>query len=181
MVSPDRAGAARERDIVMRTSALRLITVVAVVAASAASAWAKPELVVSIASTKEVASVKNGKRTTRVVPAKSAAPGDVVTYTLSYVNKGDEAATDAVIDDPIPTTATYVANSATGAGSEITFSNDGGKTYAAPVMLFYDYTLPSKKVERRVATPDQYTHVRWTVKRVPPGAKGEVSFKVRVK
>src|SRR4051794_739234 len=80
---------------------------------SSGPAQAKPKIVVSIEQSKEVVETTGGVRTTRMVPARSAAPGDLVEYTLTYVNQGDEPATDAVIDDPIPRGSTYVANSAT--------------------------------------------------------------------
>ena len=162
----------------------RIQQVVAAAALSAAlfsaPALARPRLVISIAQSKEVVDVAGGVRTTRVVPASSAAPGEVVEYTLSYVNPGDESATDAVIEDPIPRGSTYVANSAAGESAEITFSTDGGKTFAPAVKLTYEMRLPSGAVEKRVATPAEYTHVRWKLKRVPPGATGKVAFRVKI-
>jgi uncharacterized repeat protein (TIGR01451 family) len=149
---------------------------------SSAMAWAKPKIEIAITSSKEVVTKKGVQQFRKVVPAKKAAPGEILTYTVAYSNKGDEAATNVVIDDPVPAGASYVANSATGDGSEITFSNDGGRTYARPVMLFFNYRLPSsQKVERRVATPDQYTHVRWTVAKVAPGTSGQLTFQVKIK
>ena len=148
--------------------------------ALSAPALAKPRLVISMVQSKEVVEIKSGVRTTRVVPAQSAAPGEIVEYTLTYVNRGDEAAADAVIDDPIPRGSTYVANSAIGEDAEITFSSDGGKTFATAVKLTYQMRLPSGAVEKRVATPAEYTHVRWKLKRVPPGATGKVAFRVKL-
>jgi len=152
----------------------------AAVLSSSGPALAKPKIVVSIEQSKEVVETTAGVRTTRMVPAHSAAPGDLVEYTLTYVNQGDEPATDAVIDDPIPRGSTYVANSATGEGAEITFSTDGGKTFAPAVKLTYEMKLPSGAVEKRVATPAEYTHVRWKLKRVPAGGSGKVAFRVKL-
>lgn len=141
------------------------------------AAEAKPRLEISIAQEKEIV---DGAHKARLVPAQAAAPGDLVQYTLSYANKGDEVARDAIIDDPIPKGTTYIANSAAGAGAEVTFSSDGGKTFAAPVKLTYELRLPSGAVEKRIATPSDYTHVRFTIRQVPPGATGSVAFRVRV-
>jgi uncharacterized repeat protein (TIGR01451 family) len=146
----------------------------------AAAAAAKPRIVVAISQSKEVVETTDGGNKTRLVPAKTASPGEVLEYVLSYKNEGDEAATNAVIEDPIPKGTTFLANTATGENAEITFSLDGGKTFAVPVKLTYQIKLPSGAVERRVATPAEYTHVRWTVKEVAPGATGQVSFRVRV-
>lgn len=164
----------------MRTNLLGIATATLILVCSA-TAFAKPKIEIAIASTKDVVSTANGKRTVKTVPAKTALPGEVITYTVTYANKGTEAATNAVIDDPIPPGTAYIANSAEGAGSEISFSNDGGRTYAPPVKLFYDYKLPNAKIEKRVATPDHYTHIRWTVAQVPAGASGKLTFKVKVK
>jgi uncharacterized repeat protein (TIGR01451 family) len=142
--------------------------------------WAKPLLAISIGATKEITVVKNGVKSTKLVPTQTTAPGEVLHYTLTFVNKGDEPAVDAVIDNPIPKGVTYVANSASGAGSEITFSTDNGKTYAQPVKLTYELNKAGKVVKRS-ATPEDYTHIRWTIKEVPAGRSGTLSFTVKVK
>ncbi|HEY2029800.1 MAG TPA: hypothetical protein VGH20_11390 [Myxococcales bacterium] len=139
-------------------------------------ALAKPRIVIAIQQFKEVAD----GRSTKLVPAQSASPGDVVEYQLVYRNEGDEPATNAVIQDPIPKGTTYLANSANGDGTEITFSSDKGQTFAPPVKLTYDVKLPNGSVEKRTVTPAEYTNVRWTVKQVPAGASGKVVFRVRV-
>ena len=147
------------------------------VLAFAAAAQAKARVVVSIQQLKEVA---GPGKATRLVPATSVSPGDVLEYVLVYSNNGDEAATSAVVEDPIPKGTTFVANSAEGEGAEITFSNDNGKTWAQAVKLTYQVKLPGGAVERRVATPSEYTNIRWTLSKVPAGASGKVSFRVRV-
>ena len=131
-------------------------------------------------SSREVVETTPKGKITRLVATRSASPGDVLEYQLDYKNEGDEAASNAVIEDPIPKGTTFLANSAAGENAEITFSSDGGKTYALPVKLTYEVRLPSGAIERRVATPAEYTHIRWTVKQVPPGKSGKVSFKVHV-
>jgi uncharacterized repeat protein (TIGR01451 family) len=146
----------------------------------AAAAAAKPRIVVAIQQSKEIVDTTDAGNKTRLVPATSASPGEVLEYVLSYRNDGDEAATNAVIEDPIPKGTTFLANTATGENAEITFSSDGGKTFAVPVKLTYEIKLASGAVERRVATPAEYTNVRWTVKQIAPGARGQVSFRVRV-
>lgn len=146
-----------------------------------ATAWAKPNIAVTVTAAKEVAITKNGARTVSLVPTASAAAGDILHYTLTYTNKGSDAATNAVIDNPVPKGTAYIANSATGAQSEITFSNDGGKKYALPVKLTYEQKLPSGETEKRIATPSDYTNIRWTIKSIPPRASGTVGFNVIIK
>ena len=157
-----------------------LVAVVLAPLALAAPAWAKPRIALSIGQFKEVVERKDGAQTPRMVATQSATPGDVVEYVLTYANEGDEAAKGAVIDDPIPAGTTYIANSAAGEGAQVTFSADGGKTFEQAVKVTYEVKLPSGAVEKRVATPAEYTHVRWTIEQVPAGATGKVAFRVKV-
>jgi uncharacterized repeat protein (TIGR01451 family) len=162
------------------TASLRL-AIAAAALAFAAPAFAGPRITASIAQLREVVEQKDGARATRLVPARSVAPGDVVEYVITYRNEGDAPATDAVVEDPIPSGTVYLAGSARGEGAEIAFSSDGGKTFAPAAKLTREVRLPSGAVETRVVTPDRYTHVRFTVKQVAPGAAGTVAFRVRVK
>lgn len=146
----------------------------------AREAWAKPVLEIAVTQLKQVIEERDGAQRVKLVPTREAQPGDVVQYVLAYANRGDEIARDAVIDDAIPKGTTYLANTAAGEGAEITFSSDGGRSYAPAVKLTYEIKLPNGVVEKRMATPSDYTHVRWTVKQVAPGSSGTVSFKVKV-
>lgn len=164
----------------MKPSMLATTSCALLLFALAPDALAKPRIQVSITQAKEVTLSKPGAKTAKFVPVKEASPGDLIEYTLTYTNAGDELARDAVIDDPIPKGASYVASSATGDGAEITFSTDGGKTFAAAVKLTYEIRLPTGLMEKRIATPSEYTHVRWTLRKIAPGASGKVRFRVRV-
>ena len=149
-------------------------------ALAAGAASSKPRIVVAIHQSREVIETTPKGKVTRLVSTQSTSPGDVLEYELEYKNDGDEAASNAVIEDPIPKGTTFLAGSAEGESAEVTFSSDGGKTYALPVKLTYEVRLPSGALERRVATPAEYTNIRWTVKQVLPGKSGKVSFKVHV-
>ena len=162
-------------------SSLKLsISAVVVALAIAGEAQAKARVVVAIQQFKEVAGPAPSGKPTRFVPVTNASPGDVLEYLLVYTNQGDEAATNAVIEDPIPKGTTFVADTTEGGDAAVTFSNDDGKTWAPAVKLTYEVKLPSGAVERRVATPSEYTNIRWTLLKVPAGASGKVSFRVRV-
>jgi hypothetical protein len=41
--------------------------------------------------------------------------------------------------------------------------------------------LPNGKTEKRSASPEDYTHIRWTVNTIPAGGSGSVGFQVRMK
>ena len=139
--------------------------------------FAKSQVSISMKAEKEVIVNKEKK----MVEAKEINSGDVIFYTLSYVNSGDDAATKAVLDDPIPTGTVYIDGSALGKDAEITFSIDGGKTFKKPSLLTYEIKLPDGKMEKRVASPELYTHIRWTIGVVPAHGSGQAGFQVRVK
>ncbi len=146
-----------------------------------ALALAKPLISITMMTEKEVTVVKNGEQVKTYLKVKTTSPGDTIMYTLEYENKGDEVATDVLINDPIPQGTSYVAESATGPGSDITYSIDKGKTYKKPSLLSYEVKLPNGKMEKRVASSEEYSNIRWVVKTVPAGGKGKVTFKVHVK
>jgi len=145
------------------------------------AAFAKPLVSVSITAEKEVTSVKNGQKTTKKIAATKIDAGDVLFYTMNYLNSGNEAATSAVLDDPIPQGTVYIPGSAFGAGAEITFSIDGGKTFKKPSLLIYELKNPNGSMEKRTASPEEYTHIRWVISKIDAGARGTVGFQVRIK
>jgi uncharacterized repeat protein (TIGR01451 family) len=144
-------------------------------------AWAKPQMEISITTSKLVVETVNGANIKKLVPTSQAFPGDTLVYTLSYSNKGNEAARDAVIENPIPKGASYVAGTANGSGADITFSVDDGKSFAKPDLLMSEVMLMSGTKVRHPASSEDYTHVRWTIRQVPPGGSGKVGFSVLVK
>jgi uncharacterized repeat protein (TIGR01451 family) len=145
------------------------------------AAFAKPLVSVSITAEKEVTVVKNGQKVIQKVAATNIAPGDVISYTMNYINSGNEAATSVVLDDPIPQGTGYLPGSAFGPGAEISYSIDNGKTFRKPSLLIYELKNPNGSIEKRTASPDDYTNIRWVIAQIPAGAKGKVGFQVRIK
>jgi len=159
---------------------ISLMAVLAIVLLPMA-AVAKPLVSVSITAEKEVTVVKNGQKTTKKIAATRIDPGDVIFYTMNFINSGDEAATGAVLDDPIPQGTVYLPGSAFGAGAEITFSIDGGKSFKKPSLLIYEVKNPNGSIDKRTASPEEYTHIRWIISRIDAGTKGTVGFQVKIK
>lgn len=128
---------------------------------------------------KEVQVVNDkGEEETRLVPASSAMPGEVLTFTISYFNEGEAEAGQIVLTNPVPEHMTYVGGSATGEGTVVTFSVDGGVTYGTPDAL----TVQGEDGRERRARASDYSHIRWQLTQpVPPGGKGAVGFKASVK
>lgn len=146
-----------------------------------AVAFAKPQVGISVTAEKEVTVVNQGKKSVKLVPATKITPNEVIVYTVHYANKGDETATNAVIEDPIPKGTVYLADGSATGTPEPEFSIDHGKSYNKATLLSYEVKLPSGKAERRQATSSDYTNIRWTIKEIPAGTSGKLKFRVKVK
>lgn len=144
------------------------------------AAWAQPKVSISIKAEKEVTVTSKGKQVKKKIATKGVQPGEEIIYTLSYTNSGTEAAKDVLISDPIPEGTAYIPGSASEAG-DLTFSIDKGKTFKKPTLLTYEIRDGSGKAQKKVAAPEEYTDIRWTIASVPAGGKGSVSFRVKVK
>jgi uncharacterized repeat protein (TIGR01451 family) len=154
---------------------------VLLLALSCLPAWAKPQVEVSITANKVIQETVNGSKISKSVPAQSAEPGDTLTFIVTYKNIGTETAHNAIINNPISAGMRYIDNSATGEDSDISFSIDGGKNFKKPSYLTYEVKLPTGTTEKHTARPEEYTDIRWIVKKVSPGESGVLSYKARVK
>jgi len=122
----------------------------------------------------------------RYAPARRFAQGQELYYTVRIRNAGTIAIRDAEVIQPVPTNTHYIAHSATGGGAQITFSVDGGKTFAAtnelklPTAVFAaaDDSAATRSSSRR-ALPADYTHIRWQLRNsLEPGAVVLARFRV---
>ena len=119
----------------------------------------------------------DGKKHITRVPADKAVPGTAVLFTNTFENIGSKEAGSIVINNPVPANTEYQAGSAYGDDSEITFSIDGGKTFAAPEQL----KVKTAQGEQ-MAKPSAYTNIRWSYKKqLAPSATGEVGFRAVIK
>jgi uncharacterized repeat protein (TIGR01451 family) len=104
-------------------------------------------------------------------------PGDVLRYELRFTNPNQGDVRGVVFTNPIPTGLRYVDGSA-GADRQdvvVEYSVDGGKTYSARPMV--TEVVAGKRVQKP-AVPEQYTHVRWTVRgSIAPGASVTAEFR----
>jgi uncharacterized repeat protein (TIGR01451 family) len=95
-----------------------------------------------------------------LVPADRVVPGDEVFYTLEIRNTGARPLPPPTVDFAIPEHMRYIANSAVGAGAEVSYSVDGGYTFDRPENL----TVIPVGGDPRLATAADYTHIRWRLK-----------------
>jgi uncharacterized repeat protein (TIGR01451 family) len=100
-----------------------------------------------------------------LVPADRVVPGDEVFYTLEIRNTGSRPLPPPTVDFAIPEHMRYIANSAVGAGAEVSYSVDGGRTFDRPENL----SVVPPGGDARPATATDYTHIRWRLKHVLQG------------
>jgi uncharacterized repeat protein (TIGR01451 family) len=106
---------------------------------------------------KATAAVRQGRA---LVPADRVVPGDEVFYTLEIRNTGSRPLPPPTVDFAIPEHMRYIANSAVGAGAEVSYSVDGGHTFDRPENLI----VVASGRDSHLATPADYTHIRWRLK-----------------
>ena len=133
----------------------------------------------SVAEVEVVVTNNKGEKEVELVEASKASvvPGDEVIFTSFYTNVNKEPADKVVITNPVPEHMLYVDGSATGAGSRIVFSIDGGKSYGRPEELM----VTGSDGKKRQAKSSEYSHIRWEVKEaVLQGKSGFVRFRAQL-
>ena len=119
----------------------------------------------------------DGSTITLRQPAALVVPGTLVIYSNVMTNVGTEPAENLVVSNPIPLQMIYVAGSALPESAAITFSVDGGKTFAAPETL----TVTGGDGKERPAVAEDYTHIRWLItEALAPGATTAVEFRAKL-
>lgn len=112
---------------------------------------------------------EQGRSATRLVPVGKIVPGDEVVWTIVAKNVCDTAAENIQIANPVPEHMSYVANSAMGIGTQITYSVDGEHFMPAEQL-----TVRDADGATRPARPEEYRGIRWTYS--APFDKGATAF-----
>lgn len=112
-------------------------------------------------------------------PVEKTAPGEEIVFKNEVINNGNKPAANIVVTNPVPEHMYFVDAYSKDAGTDLSYSADGGKTFGkAGVIQTVDATTHAP----RAARPEEYTHVRWTLTHaLAAGAKAEVGFKADVK
>ncbi|HEV2671831.1 MAG TPA: hypothetical protein VGU74_12100 [Gemmatimonadales bacterium] len=109
--------------------------------------------------------------------SEAVLPGDVLKYRLRFTNLNQGDVRGVVFTNPVPTGLRYVDGSA-GADRQdvlVEYSTDGGKAFSARPMV--TEVVGGKRVQKP-APPEQYTHVRWTVRgSIASGASVTAEFR----
>lgn len=124
-----------------------------------------------------VVSVVDGEE--RYTTATTARPGQVVEYRLFASNIGDTTLPPGtvVLTGPIPDGTAYIGNSATPSSDRVLteYSADGGRTFDENLVFV------GANDNRRLAEPEQYTAVRWTLLvDMEPGTEEVFFYRVKV-
>jgi uncharacterized repeat protein (TIGR01451 family) len=123
------------------------------------------------------AKAADGKTEKKLVPAQKVPPGGEVLYTSTFRNISKQRVGNVGIVNPVPANTTLVGGSAWGENTEITFSADGGKTWASASQV----KVLGADGKPRPAGISEFTHIRWTYKgELAPGQQGSVGFRVTV-
>jgi uncharacterized repeat protein (TIGR01451 family) len=89
--------------------------------------------------------------------ADRVVPGDRLIYTLEVSNAGATTVPAPTVTYPIPAHMWYVANSAVGPATDVSYSIDGGRSFDSAENL----QVKTANGELRPAVAADYTHIRW--------------------
>lgn len=158
-------------------ASLGLLIAILVVAAADGDADSGSIAIKAIAEV-ELRAVENGRETSKLAPADRVVSGDWVIYTLEVRNTAATTVRAPTVTYPVPEHMSYVAESAVGPATEISYSLDGGRSFDAAENL----KVQDADGQLRPATAADYTHIRWQLKNsLKANSVAFVRFRARVK
>ena len=136
----------------------------------------RPEVRIQIAG-----SVRRDDKAVSVEKVEAVKSGEILDWTIESVNSGNADAQNYRVVGQIPAGTTFVADSAKGDDApQVTYSIDGGKTFAAQPMI--DEKQPDGSTKKVAAPVSSYTQLRFEwAKSLPSNAKFAAAYRVRVK
>jgi uncharacterized repeat protein (TIGR01451 family) len=154
-----------------------LLIAVAMIIVGHSAAAADPISIKAIAEVEQWSQAQ-GRETRKLIPADRVVSGDTVIYTLEVRNTASTSVPRPVVTYPVPTHMTYTPDSAVGPGTEVSYSVDAGRSFDAPENL----RIQEPGGQLRLATPADYTHIRWQLKASLKGnSVAFVRFRARAK
>jgi len=126
----------------------------------------------------ESQTVREGREVSKLAPADRVVSGDWVIYTLEVRNTAATTIRAPTVTYPVPEHMSYVAESAVGPATEISYSVDGGRSFDAAENL----KVQDADGQLRPAAAADYTHIRWHLKNsLKSNSVAFVRFRARVK
>ena len=126
----------------------------------------------------ESQTVREGREVSKLAPADRVVSGDWVIYTLEVRNTAATTIRAPTVTYPVPEHMSYVAESAVGPATEISYSVDGGRSFDAAENL----KIQDADGQLRRAAAADYTHIRWHLKNsLKSNSVAFVRFRARVK
>jgi uncharacterized repeat protein (TIGR01451 family) len=117
-----------------------------------------------------------GKPAKRLVAPGKVVPGNEIIWTITATNTCDKPAEKAVIENAVPEHMTYIADSAMGPGTDITYSLNGREFKKASELSV------SEAGKSRPARPDEIKSIRWVVGvPIAPKSMAYVRYRAKVK
>jgi hypothetical protein len=109
-----------------------------------------------------------------IASAAAASQAGGLIVSVRFTNTTEQVLDSIRITSPVPPELRYVAESASGPGSDVLFSVDDGLSFGLPEEL----TLAAPDGGVRDADAADYTHVRWTLRApLDAGATGIARFR----
>lgn len=146
----------------IKTSVLSVAALVASVPATATDS-----VVLSGIVQLERVVTEDGKARKVLAAPEGVVPGDRLLFTTSYENSGGEPVENFVVTNPLPT-AIRLAE----ADAAFQVSVDGGATFGDLGAI----KIEDAEAGARAAEARDVTHIRWTLERLDPGAKGTLNY-----
>ena len=126
----------------------------------------------------ELRNVVRGRETIKLVPADRVASGDWLIYTLEVRNTAASSIPAPTVTYAVPDHTLYVAGSAVGPASKVSYSVDGGRSFDVAENL----TVQEHGGAPHLAVASDYTHIRWQLKHSLKGnSVAFVRFRARAK
>jgi uncharacterized repeat protein (TIGR01451 family) len=158
-------------------SLIRLLIGLVVVSTSTAQSPLNSLTVRAIAEVEQV-SQDHGREATKLISADRVVSGDAVIYTLEIRNVGANTVRKPVVTYAVPEHMSYIADSAVGPGTDVSYSTDNGRSFDAPESL----KIAEPNGEPRLAKAADYTHIRWQLNHaLKANSVAFVRFRARVK
>lgn len=118
----------------------------------------------------------SGQKSVRLMPPAKVVPGNQVVYVITARNVCKKPVDKLVLNNPVPEHLSYVADSASGAGTDITFSVDGKNFSKAEALIVQD-----AEGRTHAARNEDIRSIRWILNgALAPGQSTAVRFRAAV-